>query len=214
MATLYKLTTQDFKTRKGKTNETLWGEGVTHSGTGEGGMRGPGYIHAYTDPLLAVLLNPIHVRICDPVLWECEGDVAKTDHGLKVGCVTLTTLRRIDLPAVTTEQVVKFAVHCVLEIRPSPAFAKWAAGWLDGSDRSESAARAVAWASAWAAKTEEAAKAAETAADAAVWAAKTEEVAWAAKAALVAARTAAWAAEWAAQVVEIDLIALARKAIA
>ena len=28
--TLYKLTTQDNKTRKGEFNETLWGPGITH----------------------------------------------------------------------------------------------------------------------------------------------------------------------------------------
>ena len=36
MTTLYKLTTQDAKTCPGRRNECVWGEGVTHRGTGEG----------------------------------------------------------------------------------------------------------------------------------------------------------------------------------
>jgi hypothetical protein len=98
---LYKLTTQDNMTRKGEYNETVWGENVTHSGTGKGDLCSPGYIHAYTHPLLAVLLNPIHANIDNPKFWEAEGEVVKSDRGLKVGCATLTTIREIELPAVS-----------------------------------------------------------------------------------------------------------------
>lgn len=115
MTTLYKLTTQDFKTRKGRSNECTWGENVSHSGTGKGDLCGPGYIHAYTHPLLAALFGPVHVNVDDPVLWECEGDVALSDHGLKVGCATLTTLRRVPLPVVTLAQRIMFAVLCARE---------------------------------------------------------------------------------------------------
>ena len=182
MTKLYKLTTSDFKTRKGEYNECLWGEGVTHSGTGTGDLCSPGYVHAYTDPLLAVFLNPIHADLHDPVLWECEGEVVKNDRGLKVGCVSLTTTRRIELPAVTTEQRVKFALLCALEVYDDPAFAAWARSWLSGEDRSEKSAVAAG--------------------------------ARAAVAAGARAAVAAWAAWGAAAAAEIDLIALARKAVA
>lgn len=165
MTTLYKLTTQDNKTRKGYHNETTWGAGVTHSGTGEGDLCGPGFIHAYTDPLLAVLLNPIQAGIADPKLWVCEGEVVKTDHGLKVGCVALTTVSVQTLPIVTTEQRVKFAVLCAKRVCDDPAFVRWAAAWLDGTNRTKAAAAAAAeaaWA-AWAAA--EAARAAERSLD-------------------------------------------------
>ena len=148
---LYKLTTANFKTRKGESNETTWGEGVTHSGTGEGELCGPGYIHAYTDPLLAVFLNPIHANIQNAVLWECEGDIAKSDNGLKVGCVSLTTLRRLELPAVTTEQRIKFGLLCALEVYDNAAFAAWARAWLSGEDRTEKPAAEAARAAARAA---------------------------------------------------------------
>ena len=65
---LYKLTDGDGQTMSG----TQWGPGVSHSGTGEGELCGPGWIHAYEHPLIAVLLNPIHANIQNPRLWEAE----------------------------------------------------------------------------------------------------------------------------------------------
>jgi hypothetical protein len=128
---LYKLTTQDGRTRAGETNETVWGVGVTHRGTGEGNLCGPGYIHAYENALLAVFLNPCHANIADPILWEGEGEIALRDHGLKVGCVEFTTLRQIPLPAVTTEQRVRFAILCARAVnQKNPKFLKWSDKWM------------------------------------------------------------------------------------
>ena len=141
---LYKLTDENGKTRAGETNECQWSDGVSHSGTGKGGLCGPGYIHAYEDPLLAVLLNPIHVNFSAPRLWECEGEIAKRDGPLKCGCVSLATVREITLQNVTTEQRVRFAILCALAVYKDAAFVTWARGWLDGSDRSQSAAAAAA----------------------------------------------------------------------
>jgi len=140
VATLYKLTTQDRKTRAGCWNECVWGPGVSHSGTGKGELCGPGFIHAYTHPLLAVLLNPIHADLSDPLLWEAEGEVVKAGCGLKVGCVTLTTVRPLPVPSVTTEQRVRFAVLCAKRVYTDPNWNKWADRWLSGEDRSGSAA--------------------------------------------------------------------------
>lgn len=185
MTTLYKLTDQDGYTRRDYDNACLWGEDVSHSGTGKGELCGPGYIHAYTHPLLAVLLNPIHAKFHSPRLWEAEGKIAKSDRGLKVGCVTLKTIREMPLPVVTTEQRVRFAILCAKAMCTDATWLAWANGWLDGTDRT---ARAEA---AWAA---EAARAAARAAEAA-------EAAWA----------AAWAAARAAK--PIDLIAIAEEAV-
>ena len=109
---LYKLTDKNGKTRAGKHNECQWAEGVTHSGTGDGELCGPGYIHAYEDPLLAVFLNPIHANFSKPRMFECEGEIALRDGQLKCGCVSLTAVREIPCPTVTTEQRVKFASYC------------------------------------------------------------------------------------------------------
>src|SRR3990172_5964623 len=139
MTKLYKLTNQNHQTQ----NNTQWGEGVTHTDDGMGEMCTAGWLHAYTNPLLAVLLNPIHANITNPVLWECEGVVGKTDHGLKVGCAELTTLRQIPLPEITIEQRIKFAIFCTLDVYKEKSFIQWANDWLSGKDRSSAAARAA-----------------------------------------------------------------------
>mgnify|MGYP001312204440 FL=1 len=140
---LYKLTDQKHRTRAGESNECQWGENITHSGTGKGQLCGPGWIHAYTDPLLAVIFNPIHANIKSPALWESEGDVGLNDRGVKVGCLSLTTLRIVSLPEVTTIQRVAFGVLCAIRVYQDPKFCKWANGWLAGTDRTAAAADAA-----------------------------------------------------------------------
>lgn len=141
---LYKLTTQDYKTRKGKQNECTWGEGVTHSGTGVGPLCSPGWIHAYTSPLLAVLLNPIHANLDDPILWEAEGDIGLSDSGLKVGGRSLTTIKKIPLPILTREQKVIFAILCAKSVYKNPSYLRWADNYISGKDRTYAAANAAA----------------------------------------------------------------------
>ena len=163
-----------------------WGEGVTVETSGEGELCGPGWTHWYTHSLLAVLLNPIHGNfdLTTAHLWEGEGEVKKTDHGLKVGCQKATTLRRVELPEVTTEQRVRFAILCAKEICNEPTWINWADRWLSGEDRTEVSAE-------WAAK---------AAAEAAEWAAEWAE--W-----------AEWAAEAAKAADLLDLIAIAKMAM-
>lgn len=162
MTKLYKLTTSDHKTRKGRPEETQWGEGITHTASGEGGLCGPGWLHAYTHPLLAVLLNPIHASISDPVLWECDGDVGEDDHGLKVGCTRLTTRFVIDLPSISTERRVRFAILCAKQVSTDAVFTAWADSWLEVKDRTASTAEAAARAAEVAARAAEAAARAGT----------------------------------------------------
>jgi hypothetical protein len=134
---LYKLTNERGQTR----DETQWGEGVTHSGTGKGELCGPGWIHAYTHPLLAVLLNPIHADFQNPQLWEAQGKIGKNDYGLKVGCRRLTTTKRISLPIITPTQRVMFAILCVKEVCKDEKWNVWADNWMSGNDRSAAASR-------------------------------------------------------------------------
>jgi hypothetical protein len=195
MTTLYKLTDKDGRTR----GETQWGEGVTHTTDGHGNLCGPGWLHAYTDPLLAVLLNPIHGNFADPLLWKCKGKIGKRDHGLKVGCTSLTTLRQIPMPAVTTEQRVRFGILCAWEVYAEPAWREWADAWLAGASRSERAAIAAA-------------RGAESAAERAARAAARGAESAAERAARAAAIAAEWAAESAAES-DLDLIALAQRAL-
>lgn len=161
MTTLYKLTDADGYTRRGEYNECLWGEGVSHRGTGKGDLCGPGFIHGYEVvpgyerecAILAMLMNPIHADIDHPRLWECEGEIVKRDGQLKCGCVTLTTKREIDLPAVSSTQKIRFAILCAKEVCTDQRWNAWADDWLSGKDRSARAAwaEAGAWA-AWAAQ--------------------------------------------------------------
>jgi hypothetical protein len=196
---LYKLTDSNDQTK----NSTQWGEGASHSGTGKGEMCSEGWIHAYRDPVLAVLMNPAHADFRNPHLWEAEGRVSK-DDGLKVGCKTLTTTRRIDLPVVTVEQRIRFGILCAKKVCNNPAWLAWADGWLSGKDRSQMTARA-AWADADAKMT--------AATEAATWAARTAAAAWvgAAEGAAVAAARASTAA--AKKDIAIDFVALAHEAV-
>lgn len=207
---LYKLTDAKDQTY----GQCQWGKGVTHQTSGKGALCGPGFTHWYTDPLLAVLLNPIHGQfdLKTGHLWEGEGHVAIDDHGLKVGCTKATTQQRVPLPRITLTQRVAFSILCALEVYCEPDFVKWATEWLSGMDRSESKAHAAVNAAYtdYAAAAAYAANAADAAADAADYAA------YAADAADYAANAAAYAAlAYAAANVggSLDLVNLARKAL-
>ena len=181
---LYKLTDQNWKTRAGHTNETDWGPGIEHEAVGDPDQElcSDGYIHAYEDPLLGLLMNPVHADICSPVVWESEGAVDKSD-GLKVGCRRLKTIYIVDSPhsAITAEHRVRFAILCAKAICTDPGWSEWADAWLGGSERSADAA--------WAA--------ADAVLQTATWKWETWEV-W--KAACAAARAAARSAAWLANV--------------
>jgi len=202
---VYKLTNQNLQTHGGY----QWEPGVARETDGRGNLCGPGWLHYYHDPLLAVLLNPIHADIEGPILWEAEAEgLHRDDRGLKGGCTRLTLLRRIELPQITTEQRVRFGILCAKVICDNPAWNAWADRWLDGSDRSQESAWAATEAAARAAR---AARAAE-AAWAAARAARAAEAAWAAAETAARAAEAAWAAE-AAEGTPLDLIAIARAAL-
>jgi hypothetical protein len=190
MIKLYKLTDRDGQTWGG----TQWGPGVSHSGTGEGELCGPGWIHAYEHPLVAVLMNPIHANFQNPRLWEAEGEVGLRDGQIKCGCKTLTTVREIPLPSITTEMRVRFAILCAKEVCTCLSWNAWADRWLSGEDRSEAAAGDAADA-AWAAQD----AAAWAAQDAAAWAAEAASAVYRSAAYRSAAYRSAWAAEAAAR---------------
>ena len=211
---LYKLTDKNYRTD----NDTQWGEGIKRRAFGKGPIYGSGWIHAYTHPLLAVLLNPGHADIKNPIVWEAHGVVGIEDYGLRVGCRRLKTIKIISMPEVTTEQRVRFGILCTLEVCTEPSFVSWAHKWLSGEDRSEKAAEAAVNAATeaaeWAARAaRDAAKEAAFAVNAAAALAAAYAAVWAARAARAAADAAYWAAWWAARSGKnIDLIALAIQA--
>jgi len=190
--------------RNGQTyNGCQWGEGVTHTAK-RGKMEecSDTVIHYYDDPLLAVFYNPIHGNFKDYRMWEVETHGRTSTDRCKSWCKSLTTVREVDPPTLTTEQRVEIAIRVSLKVYTGPSYVTWAEGWLDGSDRSGAAAEAAsdaAYAAAEAAA-EAASDAAYAAADAAYAAAEAayaaaEAAAEAAEAASDAAYAAAEAAE-------------------
>lgn len=177
----YKLTDAEGQTR----NATQWGENVTHETSGEGALCGPGWLHFYDDPYLAVLLNSVHGAFTPTTMQLWEGTAAgelKTDKGLKWGCTRLTTLRRMNVPNLSTEDHIEFAIRCAMQVCTVPAWVKWAENWMSGANRtSNAAADAAAYADA---------AAVAYAATAATSYATTAAATYAARAAIAAARAA------------------------
>ena len=132
MTIVYKLTDQYMQTHNGY----QWTLNVKHTASGEGELCGPGWLHAYTDPLLAVLLNPIQANIKNPRLFKAKGKIGKTDNGLKVGCTELTLTEELELPVITTEQRVRFAILCAKKVYKDKEWNKWADKWMTGKDLS------------------------------------------------------------------------------
>ena len=207
----YKLTNRNFETQ----SNTLWGEGIEHTATGQGSeLCSADVIHVYDHPLKASMFNPIHADIKDPILWECEVSEPVADDGLKIGVKTCKTLKQIPLPEISILARVRFAILCALEVYEEPIFLTWASAWLSGKDRSVSAANAS-----WTATSAEAINTSWSAANAAKAAAEAANASWtasstaanAAKAAAEAAR-AAERASWTAKKKFIALIEQVMKA--
>ena len=100
-------------------------------------------LHHYAHPLLAVLFNPIHADIDNPRLFEIEIDKEIDTDGLKGWCRRQRIIREIEVPVITTEERVAFAIYYA-ERFASPDWMKWATNWMNGTDRTAEAARAAA----------------------------------------------------------------------
>jgi hypothetical protein len=178
---LFKLTNENMSTYLG----CQWEIGKAKTTNGNGKLCGPGWLHAYESPLLAVLHNPVHAGYQNPRLFEAESSGRiKKDGQMKCGVTRLTLVKEIKIPEVTIIQRIAYGILCAKEVCKDKSWNKWANNWLNGKDRSALAARA-AW---------EATRAAEVAEVEA-------EAGWAAKAAAESARIAG-AAMWAAGAVE------------
>jgi hypothetical protein len=191
------------------------------------------WLHGYIDPVLAVLLNPLHANFDKPRLFEAEAEgEIKYDGQLKFGCQRMRIIKEIRLPKLTPEQRVKFAIFCALEVYQDSDFVTWANNWLNGSDRSAKSAKKAYYAASYAAynatyaayyaaswaynAASNATYAADAAYHAAYWA--SNAASWASNEACYAASDAAWAAynaaSWAIKAnPNIDLIKLAHEAI-
>jgi hypothetical protein len=144
-----KLTDQDLRTY----NDFQWELEKTETIDTKGGeLCSNDFFHYYTDPLLAVILNPIHACIENPRIFLVKpSGETKDDNGLKMGSKELTLVEEIELPEITKVQKIAFGILCALEVCKEPDFIKWATGWLDGSDRSTERAAAYSAAAYYAA---------------------------------------------------------------
>jgi len=216
---VYKLTDEKMQTYKG----FQWELNKTYTTSGEGELCGPGFLHSYEHPLLAVLHNLLHADfdLDTARLFEAEasGTILK-DNQLKMGSSQLTLTKEIPIPNITLEQRIKYGILCVREVCSDRDWNIWADKWLSGQDRSRSAAEAAAWSAAEAA--EAAARAARSTARSAA-----RSAARAAWSAVAAAEAAAWsavgtaeAAAWSAagtarsaEAADINLIQIAEKSM-
>jgi len=141
MGTIYKLTDRNMCTM-----ETYkWELGEWHETSGKGPLCGPGWLHCYTDPYLAVFLNPPHANLVDPRLYKGEGrGKRRDDHGLKCGYTQMRIIEEIPVPEPTREQYIEFAIRCAMAVYSEPSFVEWANNWLDGTNRTAIAAAAIA----------------------------------------------------------------------
>ena len=143
----YKLTDENNQSK----NNTKWGKNVSVTATGDGKtLCSDGFIHFYTSPLIAVLMNPFHAGFKSPRLWECETSGEHIHEPLKSGCKTLTTIKEIPLPKITREQRIAFAILCAKKVSKDEAWNLWADKWLSGEDRSKESAKVAAYAYAYA----------------------------------------------------------------
>jgi hypothetical protein len=139
----YKLTNEYMCTK----NNTQWvlneWQGPSYPNATEN-LCSKAWLHGYLDPVLAVLLNPIHARFDNPRLFEAEAEgEIKYDGQLKFGCQKMRLVKELALPKITSEQRVKFGILCALEVYKDVNFVKWAKNWLNNKDRSaESASEA------------------------------------------------------------------------
>jgi hypothetical protein len=123
MKIVYKLTDEFLKTHIGR--QWILNEWQNPSWDEE--------LYCYSDPILAILLNPIHANIAKPHLFRAETDG---------GCIRL--IEELPLPVITLNQCIHFIILCSLDTYNNVCWQKWATDWLSGADRLEDSARA-AW---------------------------------------------------------------------
>jgi len=141
----YKLTTQDLTTY----NDTKWVLNEQKKTSGEGQLCNSGWLHCYTSPLLAILLNPIHANITNPKLFKCEVEgKCLEDNGLKEGWTMMRIIEEIEIPQLTPVNKAAFGILCALEVYKDKKWIKWANNWLNGKDRSKESASAARYADA------------------------------------------------------------------
>ena len=129
----YKLTDSEMQTYGG----TQWVMGKTKRTSGAGELCGPGWLHWYDDPIVALMMNPTHAGFVTPRLFVAKwGGKRKDDRGCKSGSTALTLAQEVlPVPAVTITQRVAFGILAALEVTQDSSWRKWAERWLSDEGR-------------------------------------------------------------------------------
>lgn len=129
---VYKLTDIDGYTRPGMYNEVHWHEGRTLKTSGDGYLCGPGWIHAYDHPLLAILHRHLHVSYHEVRLWECDatGDILKHME-IKLGTTCLTVIREIQFPKVPAHF---HGIYSILLTRKATGLLSFGGNFIQGGE--------------------------------------------------------------------------------
>ena len=114
--------------------------------------------HCYESPATAVIFNPRHANISNPVCYSVEvGEIVAND-GLKIGTKSMALIEQVDLPVFTDQQYRVFAILCAKYAidKTSLNIPKWNE-WADLCLSGKSAYAAAAYADAAAAAAADAA---------------------------------------------------------
>lgn len=136
----YKLLTQEmtsYNNTKWKLNETITIEKEGNE------MCTDRVLHCYNHPLLAVIFNPIHTKIKNPLLYEISVDKIVASDGLKFASKSQTLVKEISLPEISMEQRIEFGIRVAKLVCKEEKWNLWADKWLNGEDRSKESAEAA-----------------------------------------------------------------------
>lgn len=137
----YKLVDAEGYTRRGQEGETHWLDGEEKIASGSGNaLCSADVLHYYDHPLLAVVFNQIHANILNPRLIEIKIDKQWAHDGCKGGCKKAKFVGCLDLPEISLDQKVTFAIVISLKCYKNTDYWRWATNWLNGSDRTEKSA--------------------------------------------------------------------------
>jgi len=131
---VYKLTDENGWTRNKYYNGHDWFKEPMLEVSGRGPLCTDGWIHAYEDPLLAVIMDPIHgAYLPGGRLWVCNafGKVNRVGQ-LLLGTDKLIRMGEIPVPTVTEGQRGVFLLYVGLACSSNPRFIEWANGALKG----------------------------------------------------------------------------------
>jgi hypothetical protein len=135
---VYKLTDASMKTRGG----FQWELGVERKVkpyTGE--ECSDGAMHSYSDPLLAVFMNPTHsvYDTEDMRMFEANTGRRYKRERLKIVSEKLTIVKEIKVPELSPLQRLEAAIKMAKLVCKDEKWNSWANDWLSGEDRSREA---------------------------------------------------------------------------